>query len=92
MSNTISTAVPSPVVLKTNPEGSHNSSGFGQMRPRRKLVGAKSKVAMSPEARRAIEAQNQALIDEALACGRISFFPPRWADGAVDVQGIAAKD
>lgn len=62
--------------------------GFGQQtRPRRKM-GAPKGPSMSPEARRALEMRNQALIDEALAQGRVTQYPARWADGAEQGSGF----
>jgi hypothetical protein len=66
--------------------------GFGGSgRPRRRLASPKAPV-MTPEARRALEEKNQRLIDEAVAKGRITRCPVRWASGSVPTGTFGATE
>jgi hypothetical protein len=47
---------------------------------------------MTPEARRALEEKNQRLIDEAVAEGRITRCPVRWASGSVPAGTFGAPE
>lgn len=65
---------------------------FGQSgRPRRRLSGPSKAAVMSPEDRRRLEENNQRLINEALAQGRVTRCDTRWAAGAVP-SGLLAQD
>lgn len=73
-------------MLKTTPARAAEParSSFGHTgRPRRRLTGPNKAAVMSPEARRLLEDNNQRLIQEALAQGRVTRCDTRWAAGAV---------
>ena len=73
---------PIPSAAATAPDAQRPRGGFGQIaRPRRRMSSAKAS-AMSPEARRELEDRNRRMIEEAVAEGRVTKCPVRWALGS----------
>jgi hypothetical protein len=87
MSNPAPQRAPTP---QTTPSPSRG--GFGQPgRPRRRAAAPKG-APLSAEQRLQIEASNRAMIDEALAQGRLTKLPARWARDAWETSNLATQD
>jgi hypothetical protein len=83
--------MPSPAKPQEPEAAPRVRSTFGQQgRPRRRM--STKTAVMSPEARRALEERNRALIEEAVAQGRVTKCPVRWASGAVQGGGFGSQE